>query len=271
MNGQQNLGRPLGYLLYSTFIGTILKANAGGIICQTCVESWVVRLFPHQTHKRKNDHCLSQVTLESFSNLAFIFTNPRNFRVAQLSMTIWFSSFCLDAFWYKRVSCSRRGSINGCGAPSVEAIFTSNGDRKAATWGWEAVLTDSAVPSGNMTAPSSRRWHRTSELLSHSPDKPSSCSWGLLDPTSSELMVSPAMGNRHCKGQKSYRNLLFFQSFGCSASSPNQMKHESPFSIYDSHMPHAMHCRRGARTFIIAMQTVENPTAAGGSESKYHI
>ena len=207
------------------------------------------------------------MTLDGFSNLAFIFTNPRNFRVDQLSATIWFSSFCLDADWYKRVSCSRRGSTNGCGLPSVEAILTSNGDRKPATWGWEAVLTVSVVPSGNMTAPSSRRWHRTSGSLSHSDDRPPSSSWGLLDPTSSELMVSPAMGNHHCKGRKWLQEYVFHPIPWCNVPSPNQMKNESPLPAYDSHMPHAVHCRRGVRTFITATQAVENPTAAEGSES----
>ena len=172
------------------------------------------------------------MTLEGFSNLAFIFTNPRNFRVDQLSATIWFSSFCLDADWYKRVSCSRRGSINGCGLPSVEAILTSNGVRKPATWAWQAVLTDSVVPSGNMTVSSSRIWHRTAGSLSHSEARPPRSSWGLLDPTSSELMVGPCNGNQHCKGQKWLPEYVFHPIPWCNMPSPNQMKKWKPLNPY---------------------------------------
>ena len=136
---------------------------------------------------------ISRDTLEGFSKRVFIFTNPRNFLVDQLSFTTWSPSDSFDCSRYNWCIWSRSGSTRGCGVPSVEAMRIKSGVRKPAMCGFDAAFTDSVVPSANSTAPSCLSHCRTEGVLSHSEHKSFRSSWGFSNPvpTSSELILVP--------------------------------------------------------------------------------
>ena len=110
---------------------------------------------------------------------AFIFTNPRYFRVIQLSWTIWAGSTCLENIWYKPEISSRSGSTRGCNFWSVSAIRRSKGWRYPWIQGEQAFLTFSDLSFSKITAPSPRRWARRASHRSHSDPIP--MIWSPLD------------------------------------------------------------------------------------------
>ena len=118
-------------------------------------------------------------SVEGCSFRAFIFTNPRYFRVIQLSWTIWAGSTCLENIWYKPEISSRSGSTRGCNFWSVSAIRRSKGWRYPWIQGEQVFLTFSDLSFSKITAPSPRRWARRASHRSHSDPIP--MIWSPLD------------------------------------------------------------------------------------------